>query len=108
MHGSCRHGVAMWVRRMGRVGVAGRDELPQANDMAPPSVVPCPQDPVLASLENAPVDDEPETLEERAAVARVRAGIRAGAPTIPLEEIAGELARRLIAEVRASSRPVAR
>ena len=36
------------------------------------------RDPVLYSLFTAPEDDEPETEEERAAVARARADIAAG------------------------------
>lgn len=37
-----------------------------------------PPDPVLRSLENAPEDDEPETDEERAAVARAKEAVRRG------------------------------
>lgn len=35
-------------------------------------------DPVLRSLENAPIDDEPETEEERAAVAEALQELREG------------------------------
>lgn len=35
-------------------------------------------DPLLAALRNAPVDDEPETDDEREAVERARKGIRNG------------------------------
>lgn len=47
------------------------------------------RDPVLESLDRAPIDDEPETPEERRAVARARAELRAGARPIPLERFAG-------------------
>ena len=36
------------------------------------------QDPFLQALMNAPVDDEPETEEERAAVAEARAALERG------------------------------
>lgn len=35
-------------------------------------------DPVLYALENAPLDDEPETAEERASVARARDDVKHG------------------------------
>jgi predicted transcriptional regulator len=45
------------------------------------------EDPVLRALENAPFDDEPETEEERAAVAEAWEDVRAGR-LIPHEEVA--------------------
>ena len=47
-------------------------------------------DPVLAALANAPIDDEPETDEERAAVAQARAEIDAG-DYVTLDEMRREL-----------------
>jgi len=46
-------------------------------------------DPVLAALANAPYDDEPETDEERAAVAEGRAALDAG-DFVSLEEVRRE------------------
>ena len=45
-------------------------------------------DPVEQSLRTAPLDDEPETREERAAVERALSDPR---PGIPLEEVLREL-----------------
>lgn len=64
----------------------GQQAPPKARTMAPPSAALRPQDPVLESLRNAPVDDEPVTAEERAAIDEARAELRAGAPTIALED----------------------
>lgn len=47
-------------------------------------------DPVLAALANAPYDDEPETDEERAAVAEGRAALDAG-DFVTMEEVRREL-----------------
>lgn len=47
-------------------------------------------DPVLAALANAPIDDEPETDEERVAVEEGRAALRAG-QYATLEEVRREL-----------------
>ena len=47
-------------------------------------------DPVMAALVNAPASEEPETDEERAAVAAAKASLRAGEPTYTLEELAKE------------------
>lgn len=47
-------------------------------------------DPVLAALANAPYDDEPETDEERAAVAEARADLNAG-NFVTMEELRREL-----------------
>ena len=44
-------------------------------------------DPFLRYLDAAPVDDEPVTPEEEAAVAEVEADRAAGVPTIPFDEI---------------------
>ncbi|GAB4108723.1 MAG: hypothetical protein Kow001_07070 [Acidobacteriota bacterium] len=44
-------------------------------------------DPVAAALRNAPIDDEPETDEERRAVAEAREGLaRRGGKGIPHDE----------------------
>ena len=48
-------------------------------------------DPLLRSLAMAPVDDEPETDEERAGVAEALREREAGIPAIPLEEVKREL-----------------
>ena len=47
-------------------------------------------DPVLAALANAPYDDEPETDEERTAVAEGRAALDAG-DFVTMEEVRREL-----------------
>lgn len=47
-------------------------------------------DPVRWMLDNAPIDDEPETEEERRAVAQVRADRARGIEGIPFEEIKAE------------------
>jgi hypothetical protein len=44
-------------------------------------------DPFLRFLDSAPLDDEPETDEERAAIAEVEADRTAGVPAIPFDEI---------------------
>ncbi|HEX4324218.1 MAG TPA: hypothetical protein VHZ77_06250 [Gaiellaceae bacterium] len=44
-------------------------------------------DPFLRYLDSAPVDDEPVTAEEEAAIAEVEADRDAGVPTIPFDEI---------------------
>ena len=46
-------------------------------------------DPVLRAFLDAPEDDEPETKEERAAVAEAREDFKAGR-IMPLEEVKGE------------------
>ncbi|MCX6020514.1 MAG: hypothetical protein NTZ05_02065 [Chloroflexi bacterium] len=48
-------------------------------------------DPVLLALLTAPVDDEPETPEERAAVAVAKSSIAAGEPLIPHEQVRREV-----------------
>ena len=47
-------------------------------------------DPVMLALANAPPSDEPETEEERIAVAEAKASLRAGEPTFTLQELADE------------------
>jgi hypothetical protein len=47
-------------------------------------------DPVMLALVNAPPSDEPETEEERVAVAAAKASLRAGEPTSTLQELADE------------------
>ncbi|MFL6013031.1 MAG: hypothetical protein ACJ74P_01820 [Gaiellaceae bacterium] len=44
-------------------------------------------DPFLRFLDAAPLDDEPETDEERAAIAEVDADRAAGVATIPLDDV---------------------
>jgi hypothetical protein len=44
-------------------------------------------DPFVRFLDAAPIDDEPVTPEEEAAVAEVEADRAAGVPTIPFDEI---------------------
>jgi hypothetical protein len=43
-------------------------------------------DPFLRFLHDAPVDDEPVTAEEEAAIAEVERDRAAGVPTIPFDE----------------------
>jgi hypothetical protein len=45
------------------------------------------RDPFVRFLAAAPLDDEPVTAEEEAAVAEVEAGRASGLPTIPYDEI---------------------
>ncbi len=47
-------------------------------------------DPVRWMLDNAPIDDEPETEEERRAVAEVYGDRERGIDPIPFEEIKAE------------------
>jgi hypothetical protein len=44
-------------------------------------------DPLLRFLDSAPLDDEPETDEERAAIAEVDADRAAGVPRISFEDV---------------------
>ncbi|HEX4837767.1 MAG TPA: hypothetical protein VFV03_04495 [Solirubrobacteraceae bacterium] len=48
-------------------------------------------DPVAWMLAHAPLDDEPETKEERNAVAEAKRERAAGVPGIPLEQVKREL-----------------
>lgn len=48
----------------------------------------------LYALETAPLDDEPETLEERAAVEEALREIREGKPGLTTEELKRELGLR--------------
>lgn len=48
-------------------------------------------DPVAWMLAHAPLDDEPETEQERSAVAEAKRELAAGAPAIPLEQVKREL-----------------
>lgn len=48
------------------------------------------RDPFLRYLEAAPVDDEPVTVEEHAAITEVEADRAAGVPTIPFDDIKGK------------------
>jgi hypothetical protein len=45
------------------------------------------RDPFLRFLHDAPVDDEPVTAEEEAAIAEVERDRAAGVPTIPFDEV---------------------
>jgi hypothetical protein len=45
------------------------------------------EDPVIAAFRDAPVDDEPLSAKDEAALAESRAELAAGVPTIPFEEI---------------------
>jgi hypothetical protein len=44
-------------------------------------------DPLLRFLDAAPLDDEPVSAEEEAAVAEVEADRAAGVPTIPFDDV---------------------
>ena len=48
-------------------------------------------DTVAWMLAHAPLDDEPETDEERSAVAEAKHELAAGVPWIPLEQVKSEL-----------------
>jgi hypothetical protein len=48
-------------------------------------------DPVTLSLLNAPVDDEPLTVEELRAIEETKASLRTGEPTISIEDFAKEM-----------------
>jgi hypothetical protein len=43
-----------------------------------PATTPAPRDPVLESLENAPIDDEPLTDEDERAIEEAREQVRRG------------------------------
>jgi len=49
------------------------------------------RDPVAEAFENAPLDDEPWTEADEAAIAEADADRAAGVPTIPLEQVEREL-----------------
>jgi hypothetical protein len=51
-------------------------------------------DPVAWMLEHAPVDDEPESDEERRAVAEARADRERGVGPVPLEDVLAEFDAR--------------
>jgi hypothetical protein len=51
-------------------------------------------DPLLRFLDVAPVDDEPETNEERAALAEVEADRAAGVAPIPFDDVKRAHGRR--------------
>jgi hypothetical protein len=51
-------------------------------------------DPFLDFLDAAPLDDEPVSADEAAAVAEVAADRAAGVPTIPFDEIKRDYGRR--------------
>ncbi|MGH3030114.1 MAG: hypothetical protein ACRDNE_05010 [Gaiellaceae bacterium] len=44
-------------------------------------------DPFVRFLDEAPIDDEPVTAEEEAALAEVEADRAAGVPTIPFDDV---------------------
>ena len=48
-------------------------------------------DPLAWMLAHAPLDDEPETDDERVAVAEAKRELAAGEPTVPIEQVKREL-----------------
>jgi hypothetical protein len=66
------------------------DELPDESVDAAMILLARAKDPVLAALEAAPFDDEPETEEERCAVAEARAERKRGIEPVPLESVLAE------------------
>ncbi|HEY1219441.1 MAG: hypothetical protein ABSE35_00210 [Bryobacteraceae bacterium] len=66
------------------------DRLPEAQLAALVGLLETIVDPVATGLRNAPVDDEPETEEEKQAVARSKEWFRHNAGT-PFEQVVAEL-----------------
>ncbi len=66
------------------------DELPDESVDAAVVLLTRAKDPVLAALEAAPFDDEPETEEERRAVADAHAERKRGIELAPLESVLAE------------------
>jgi hypothetical protein len=50
-------------------------------------------DPVARTLDHAPLDDEPETDEERQALAEARTDRERGVKPVPLEDLLAEFGR---------------
>lgn len=67
------------------------DALPDQNLLAAKEAIEPLADPFLAALANAPIDDEPESDEERAAVADAMEDLAHGRAR-PWEAVRGELA----------------
>ncbi len=66
------------------------DELPDESVDAAAVLLTRAKDPVLAALQAAPFDDEPETEEERRAVAEARADRERGIEPVPLGSLLAE------------------
>jgi hypothetical protein len=66
------------------------NELPDESVAAAVVLLTRAKDPVLAALEAAPFDDEPETEEERRAVDEAHADRERGIEPAPLETVLGE------------------
>jgi hypothetical protein len=66
------------------------DELPDESVNAAVVLLTRAKDPVLATLQAAPFDDEPETGEERSAVAEARADRKRGIEPVPLRSLIAE------------------
>jgi hypothetical protein len=66
------------------------DELPDESLDAAVVLLTRAKDPVLAALEAAPFDDEPETEEERRAVADAHTERERGIEPVPLERVLAE------------------
>lgn len=66
------------------------DELPDESVDAAMILLTRAKDPVLADLQAAPFDDEPETEEERRAVAEAHADRERGIEPVPLESVLAE------------------
>ncbi len=66
------------------------DELPDESVDAAVVLLTRAKDPVLAALQAAPFDDEPETEEERRAVAEAHADRERGIEPVPLESLLAE------------------
>jgi hypothetical protein len=66
------------------------DAIPEHDRDAARSALEALADPVLLALANAPLDDEPETDEEREAVAEGRAALARG-ESVSLEEVRRQL-----------------
>ena len=64
------------------------DELPEASLDPAARLLERARDPVVATLDASPWDDQPYTHEEQAAV---EAAFKEPAPSVPLEQAAGEL-----------------
>jgi hypothetical protein len=66
------------------------DELPDESVDAAVALLTRAKDPVLAALQAAPFDDEPETEDERRAVAETHADRERGIEPVPLESVLAE------------------
>jgi hypothetical protein len=66
------------------------DELPDESVDAAVALLTRAKDPVLAALQAAPFDDEPETEEERRTAAEAHADRERGVEPVPLESVLAE------------------